>query len=50
MEKVGQKVTNLEIEEMVDEATKGGGLISKEQFLNLMIPQRRLSSWKYFPK
>jgi len=44
MERVGQKVTNLEIEEMVDEATKGGGLISKEQFLNLMIPQRRLSS------
>ena len=40
MDKLGQKVSSLQINEMIEDATDGGaGLISKEQFLNMMAPQ-----------
>merc|ERR1711971_892824 len=38
-DKLGQKLSSLHIDEMIEDATDGGaGFISKEQFLNMMAP------------
>ena len=38
-DKLGQKLSKLSIDEMIEDATDGvAGLISKEQFLNMMAP------------
>ena len=41
-EKLGQKLSSLQIDEMIEDATEGDGTISKEQFLRMMIPQSQL--------